>query len=319
LSRVITNTATIKTIEDSILLATLLICIFGIFQFVGDSVGLSQSVTGLRIQYTKIVMDFPRVQSVALEPLYFANFLFIPLFISVKRYLLSGKAFGKYFWLTFLITLSITLTVSRGAFLALAITFLFLLIYLLYTKNGGLLQRYTKLLISVAASIIVALILIFVFDGKQALQIFFGHSVVTNIQADASSYNRISAYKQSIDVFKLHPVLGNGVASFGIVTTPQADIAKTGYATVNNEYLEILAETGILGFLLFVLFIIFYFKEIYSRSKFKKESTKTGLFIGCLAVVAILIQYNFFSTFYIIYIWAFLALIKSNSLAESNL
>lgn len=318
LSRVIISKEVVRKIEDAILIATLLICIFGLFQFVGDSLGLSQSITGLRIQYTKIVMAFPRIQSVALEPLYFANFLFIPLYISIKRYLNAKKNFGKYFWFISLIIALVVLTVSRGAFLALAITLAILFVYLFIQKRKDLSKKGGALILSTFIAIVFAFGLIYVFDGSSALKTFFGHSVVTNVSEDGSSYNRILSYRQSTDVLKKSVILGNGIASFGILTTPKENIAKSGYATVNNEYLEILAETGIIGLLLFTLFLVFYFREIIIASKQKEASARTSLFVLSLAVLAILIQYNFFSTLYIIYIWAYLALLKSASLTKGE-
>lgn len=313
LTKVIRDRETIKTIENSILIATVAICFFGLFQFIADSLGFSQAVTGLRYEYTKTIMAFPRVQSVSLEPLYFANFLLFPLFIAIKRYLFAEGRFGGYFWLISLILALITLTISRGAFLAATICLLILSAYLVVQKQKALRQKAGMIMLSLAIAVLFAFGLIYLFNGPKALDMFFGHTVVENVEEDGSSYNRILTYQQSFSIFSESILLGKGVGSFGILTTPFEDIAKKGYATVNNEYLEILSETGILGFAIFLFFIFYYFKEIYDASRQANRETRAGLFVLALAALAVLIQYNFFSTLYIIYIWAFLAYAKAET------
>ncbi len=57
--------------------------IFGVFQFFGDFLDFPTIVTGLRPQYTKAVFGYPRIQATAIEPLYFAGMLFLPLFFVI--------------------------------------------------------------------------------------------------------------------------------------------------------------------------------------------------------------------------------------------
>ena len=75
-------------------ISTFLVSLFGLFQFVGDMLGLSQSFTGLRFQYTREILGFTRIQSTFLEPLYFANFLIIPICLSLAL-LISKKEYFK--------------------------------------------------------------------------------------------------------------------------------------------------------------------------------------------------------------------------------
>jgi hypothetical protein len=96
-------------------LGTWVVVIFGFYQFFGDILGLSNSATGLRDLYTYSVLGFTRVQSTALEPLYLANFLLIPLFIFLAQYVYGLK---KRPWLLALGTVIFTLTVSRGAYIS---------------------------------------------------------------------------------------------------------------------------------------------------------------------------------------------------------
>lgn len=55
------------------------VAIFGLYQYIGDILGIPNSLTGLREHYTKIVFGVPRIQGLAIEPLYFAGMLCIPI------------------------------------------------------------------------------------------------------------------------------------------------------------------------------------------------------------------------------------------------
>ena len=299
-------------IYSIIILSSCLVCLFGLYQFIGDSLGLSQSLTGLRIQYTKIVMGFPRIQSVALEPLYFANFLIVPFFLSLWRYIKSKSFFGLYFWTSFLILTNVILTISRGAFIAVSLSLILLLFYLFLNRvQGQYLKKVFAILTVLLLSLAISFLLITKLNGRQAASNFADHSVVENVQADGSAYDRIGTYKIALNQFREKPFLGNGVGSFGVLSRDTTPAGNPGLGVVNNEYLEILSETGIIGLGLFLLFLIYFLKEGWRGYREANPAKKLIITILFLSLFAIFIQYNFFSTLYIIYIWAFLALFKS--------
>jgi ABC-type multidrug transport system fused ATPase/permease subunit len=70
-----------------------LTAVFGLYQYIGDLVGLPSSLTGLREHYTKIVFGVPRIQGTAIEPLYFAGMLTIPIIFWIV--ILFFGLFGK--------------------------------------------------------------------------------------------------------------------------------------------------------------------------------------------------------------------------------
>lgn len=61
-----------------LLVSAAAVSFFGLWQFVGSSLSLPSSLTGLASRYSWQVFGFSRVQSVALEPLYFASYLLLP-------------------------------------------------------------------------------------------------------------------------------------------------------------------------------------------------------------------------------------------------
>jgi hypothetical protein len=62
-----------------------LTAIFGLYQYVGDLAGIPSTLTGLREHYTRIVFGVPRVQGTAIEPLYYAGMLCIPIIFWLVR------------------------------------------------------------------------------------------------------------------------------------------------------------------------------------------------------------------------------------------
>ena len=295
-----------KKIIDIVLFSTLLVSLFGLYQFIADSLGISQPLTGLRYQYTKEILGFPRIQSVALEPLYFSNFLFVPLYLSLKKYFDQKRYLGSYFWLSALILANIFLGVSRGAYMALAITLLTLIVYFIIKKEWQ--KIYNTILLTVF-SFMVSILLLLVLDGTDATKTYFNHIVVGDTGTEVSTIGRIDVYDSATETFNKN-LMGIGISSWGVEHQGVVDYSdEKSYGNVNNQYLEILVETGILGFVLFILFLIFYIVE--ARKIIKSSDDKLLLIMMLLGLLAIFIQYNFFSTLYIIYIWAFLGLLKN--------
>jgi|GEM_PF-962242 len=73
-----------------------LVNLFAVYQLAGDMIGLPYQITGLRPTYTKINFGFARIHATALEPLFFAGMLFLPIIallvgILTKKYIFSFR------------------------------------------------------------------------------------------------------------------------------------------------------------------------------------------------------------------------------------
>jgi O-antigen ligase len=226
------------------------------------------------------------------------------------------KTFGKYFWLIVLIFLNIVLTVSRGAYLAAGITVVILFVYLIFIYKKKI---YTKVAGSAGAiilSAIIAVLMISFLNGTSNVSGFFNHATANDSTNAVSVTGRQAGYKSAINEYYKSPILGIGVGNSSILPEPVIDNGEVfTRGTINNEYLEILSETGIIGFLIFLAFALLLIVELFQVYKTKNTEGKIGLVALFLGIVAIFIQYNFFSTLYIIYIWVFLALLKSETYA----
>lgn len=315
-----------------ILISCFLVSVFGIYQFLGDVAGLSPSLTGLREHYTSAVFGFPRIQSTCLEPLYFANYLLIP--ISLCLALLLSKKTGveplgsqkrlkplfrkrKTFWLVMILALAsinLILTLSRGGYLGF-VTVIFLSLIVFFKSFFNWKKVLTFILI-----VLIAFTSVYYFlklaGREKALETFLTQA--TNVAQGPAVEERTSTYEEAWNLFKEHPWLGIGVGNFGPAHARHSQIIpeEIGWPIVNNEFLEILAETGIFGFLSFLAFIIILI--IYSTRAIRsvKDGYLKAILTGLLiAFCGILVQYQTFSTLYILHIWFLIGLM----IAVSNL
>ncbi len=282
---------------------------FGIFQFLGDMSGLPTEVTGLRDLYTKDILGFTRVQSTAYEPLYFANYLLIPISILFTLFL-SGKGIVRSGWLIALFSLgmvNLILTVSRGGYLAIAAALL--VVGLFYLKKLFTIKNIMFFLIGAIFVGWVVTSTLGVGGGLFTLEKFEEH--ITNAFYGASYDERVDTFSQAVDAWRDHPVIGIGVGGFGPYTAPHPSyIPKDGWRIVNNEFVEILAENGLVG-LLFFLSLIFVLclrtiKAIVTTRDGQLRAVTVGLFA---ALIGVIVQYQTFSTLYIMHVWFLIGLL----------
>lgn len=320
----------LKLIEKFLLLSTFIVTIFGIVQFLGSTFGIPDSWLGLRVEYaawTKEILGFPRIQSFSLEPLYYANFLLIPFslfFVSAFR-----NPNKKYLSILFLISLNFVLTFSRGIYLAWAVTFL---AALFFARQELVSKKALKIIGTIFLGAIMAIAMIAFssfYTNKNFSKIEIAKKHATSVTDQSISVGeRETAWENATKAFLSSPLLGIGIGNFGPWEAGYPkEVPKGGWNIVNNEPLEILTETGILGFLsLFAALGYLFFKAIkafqgtddpYFRVWF------SGLLIALLGIAA---QYQTFSTLYIMHVWVAIGLLfacvnlidKQNAIQKSN-
>lgn len=290
---------------------TWVVIIFGFYQFFGDVLGLSNATTGLRDLYTYNVLGFTRVQSTALEPLYLANFLLIPLFIFLASYIYGAS---KRPWLLLLGTTIFTLTVSRGAYIA-ALCGLVAMVGLLFWKRPNTQTRnYVQAALLVALGVVLAYTMtsLIVSSKRDKNAPPPSEAVVkqaTNLDAQD---DRVRNRQLAFDAFKTRPVLGIGPGNFDNYARQSFPVYQSlaGNVIVNNEPLELLAETGIIGFALLVASMSLLLREIVLRLKAEKNLSLVALSVGLIAFLfALVVQFLTFSTLYIMHVWVAIGLL----------
>lgn len=277
------------------------VSLFGIWQFFIERTSHS-SWSLLRPEYASGVFAFARVQSTFLEPQFFANFLLIPIFFCLYR--LGQKSTLLYNIVLLITSLAFFLTLSRGAFIALLISLVIVgLIRLFYQRNE--INGYMKQISIIIFSLILTMFCVYIVAGRIGLAQYFDHITFNDTADQGSVAGRQDTIQVAAEQSLKHP-FGLGAGAFGALPQYKDDIAAKGYQTVNNEYLEITIEEGLIGLILILLFIWNYALSLVQN--FSKDKLWTTLAMGLF--LAILIQYLFFSTIYIIYIWAVLAILS---------
>ncbi|HSX14787.1 MAG TPA: O-antigen ligase family protein [Candidatus Saccharimonadales bacterium] len=302
-------------------ITVIIVSIFGIYQFFGDLAGLPNSVTGIRDRYSKSVLGFPRLQSTALEPLYFANYLFLPLFV-LFAVLISESRRDRLTWVALGLGLTaFALTFSRGAFIS-AIAGLLVLAVLLRQRLKGWAKAHLVPIIAILAATILVLVLIVAVSvnhtknhgGTSILKDYFTLKTLRS----GSATERFRDQKLAIDIYKQHPVFGVGIGGFGSAYYG-CRVGKCVYRP-NNQALEVLAEGGIIGFItfhIFLLSVLYYGWRALKRTTGEHHAMIAGLMA---AEVAMIVQSQTFSGFLccLTYTWATLALLAGLSTSSAS-
>ncbi len=307
---VVTRPWHVQLILRALLLGAIVAGSFGLFQFFGDVLGLPPSVTGLREHYTKAVFGFPRVQSTALEPLYFANYLLVPLSVVYARLLIARSA--AMLWstgaLVALLGVNLVLTVSRGGYAAAVVV---LCTVSLLSLRVLLRPKILAPLLAGGALLIIFLVNVLSYndDARKNVETFTQH--VLNVFSGPSFEERVLTIESARAAFWHSPWVGVGPGGFGpFVAAHPLVRPEGGWPIVNNETLELLAETGLVGFLsiaaALLILIVRSVKTLRTRTHPALRTAHIGLFGALLGV---LVQYQTFSTLYLMHVWFLVGLL----------
>jgi O-antigen ligase len=123
-----------------------------------------------------------------------------------------------------------------------------------------------------------------------------------------SKVKRLAQMLAGIRMFLDHPFLGVGISQFGYYYNHYQPLGALGVAQTvklipNNIYVELLAELGILGLVLFAGFLLLLYRRLRAP----------GLVVLRLTFVATLLAFNAFPTYSVMFLWAFFGLILGAS------
>lgn len=166
---------------------------------------------------------------------------FIPSLISEK--LLNAKLKKIYIAASACIFLCLFLTFTRSAYISFVLVFIFYLIHFLKK------MKISKILYFVSSIIILSLLLInFVKPVKESIISRFQRPVL-------SHFDRTNLWEQGLNIFYASPLLGSGIANYNS-SLQKIKNQNTEILPSHNQYIQIVAETGILGFLVYISIII---------------------------------------------------------------
>lgn len=309
----------LQPIINTVLVVTAIICGFALFQYIGDIYGLPRSLTGLQVRYQSQVFGYPRVQGTLLEPLYLSAYLLLPIVLaSVKVLFEKPKRFYWYLASLFLSSYVLFLAVSRGGTVAMAVLILLsLATYLVLKKlrSGKVWWYIGAVILAYGLSITT-----FYFINKPALGtdnkntgVGSYTNQISNLSGEGDTRGVTRNY--GITLFTQHPIVGVGPGQFGVYTKQQYPSDFPGYPIVNNEPVEILAESGVVGFVLIVGFfmglVLFVVAQLRKVKKYSPENITQLALLGFLVATAV--QYQSYSTLYITSVWFGVGLIMALS------
>jgi O-antigen ligase len=202
-----------------------------------------------------------------------------------------------YLFAVGLMALALIFTNSRGGMIALGAEIAFLVATTLFWKRGNPESSGTKSRIrsttikaGVALAMIVAVLAaVVLLGGEDVLR-----RVVGTVQNDDPTSGRTHFWSVTLDIIKNHPIIGIGLGAFSVV--------YTGYDSRNglyrleqahNDYLQILADAGIIGAILGLFFVVNLFRIGFARRE-TSDNFRRGVVNGALAGCFAALVHSFF-------------------------
>lgn len=210
-------------------------------------------------------------------------------------YNLTQKKLLKYVLITIsiLVTTNLFFLGSRASFISLFIVFGGYILYLIYQNTKKFELSYLKKYIHLPIILIISYLLFStnVATDDQGTLTNRVSSVITN-DLDESSSQRLRFYKQAIVYSIENPLMGGGIGNWKIISVDLDKEYITSYIVpyvLHNDFLEILGETNLIGFIFYFSFFISLFYLCFKSYNSSDDSINKIKFL--------LISFAFFSYF----------------------
>lgn len=180
-----------------------------------------------------------------------------------------------------LMGIALLLSGSRGGFVSLVAEIFFLIILTTKAKSS------TQAAIKIGLSVLLMALIVFgaiLIGGESSLTRF----AETAASQDFST-NRTHIWSVTLSVIKSHLPFGVGLGAFGAAYTPFDSLnGMERVEQAHNDYLQVLADAGIVGLLIGAFFVYELFKtglkNAKTSNKFKRGAA-IGALAGCFAVL----------------------------------
>lgn len=302
------------------------ISIYGIYQFIGYYLKWPYAdyyIQSFDFRYLAFLNYFKlaRVSSVTLEPTFLPMYIISMLPLAIA--LLVNKVYIiKRYLLIMLISVSficLLLTFAANIIFILIGIFLSLIIFLRYWK-----YKFYQIIISVTAIVLLISVIIYY---QQILDKLRFELNTYDYSFHISAFHRTVCWKTAFNMFLKHPFFGVGIGNFAHNFTdniPHPEILElmqhTGMPRItNNIFLEVLAETGIFGFLSFISIFFFLLKGPIKRIISFKDKFYDTITLGLvLGFMGIMFAHLSSSAFHFPYVWVLMGLITASEYLASK-
>ncbi|MCP4293438.1 MAG: O-antigen ligase family protein [bacterium] len=276
-----------------------------------------------QLYLNNVMQDIPRLRGTMCEPLYLGNYLLMiwPFLLVWDKPRSSRLTIGVF------MAALLILTWSRGAWLALLVQMFFWVILKLVINSR---RRFgDRILFGPTLKVVFRSVLILMLGlvvvnlvSRDALS---GRLLASFNNQDWSNLTRLYSMKAAWDAFMQSPVVGVGWGQyafhFPLLVDSMGLQSQFSWPVVNNFYLKILCETGLVGFAVFIAFFLLLWVKVW-RSVFRAPSgIKTTMVLpASLSVVGVWAQMMTFSQYNLPHIWVGLGLLLAAiSQSDKNL
>lgn len=186
-----------------------------------------------------------------------------------------------YFTAIGLMGIALLLSGSRGGFVAFLAQVIFLVILTTETKSYNQIALKVVLTIALVAAVVAGS---FFVGGDSSLTRFAETAASDNFSTD-----RTQIWRVTLEIIKNNPVFGAGIGAFGVAYTkydPNSGLERVEQA--HNDYLQIVADAGIIGLLIGLFFLYRLFKTGWQHAKTEnvfRRGVVVGALSGCFAIL----------------------------------
>jgi putative inorganic carbon (HCO3(-)) transporter len=283
-----------------LLLTSLFVTAFGIFQY--------YFITNMPSTWIdkNLYNNIPnRAFSTMYNPNVLGSYLIIVISIAIAGFQCSAKKYNRVLSTLILVVASLCmlLTYSRGAWLGLAIS---VLIIFFFSKD----KPY---ILSVLAMTLILAI--------PEINIILSRINLDFLSNDSSNVYRRYLWTLALQMFSQNPLLGTGLGSFGFSLPSHSTAGGYLVSHAHNIYLQLLAETGILGFTAFFGYIL---TAVYISFRVFRQSacqqTRCIALGAAGSIVGLLVHGTVDATLYLpqlsVFVWILIAVMRNMGDAE---
>ncbi|MFH1390645.1 MAG: O-antigen ligase family protein [Candidatus Margulisiibacteriota bacterium] len=315
IAKLIRNKQDVKWILKILLFSSLFVCLYGLYIFLGKLLQFPVlTLPTMSDSPGTYGFVLPRVSATFKEPNFFAGYItaIIPLtmaffFMPKKTGLFGFISKPGLLALLAIQMIALTFSLSTGGVLSLVFSSVFIM--------GLLAKKFknirSKLVVFVLTLLLVGTVFIQAFNLGELVNLVVVEKLFGG-EISPVTHSRDERLQQSggaIALFLKYPLFGVGLANFGLYFDQDLGIQYGFEATANNIFAELLAETGLIGLLLFAWFFARLFRRFYASYKKVSEEEDSFLLIGIwTAVFAILISWNFFPSYSLSFFWVIFGL-----------
>lgn len=233
---------------------------------------------------------------------YFAEYLMLPLPITISLFLVSKNKTVKILLLMGILTMasSIALTFTRTPYLSLVTSSIFMLLLFVISQGKRLFKENIKIFIAIFIAIVL-IVSLFVIptslnEKGTVISKIKKRTSISNIGNEFSTGRRTAIWKYTMLMIKDRPWLGAGIGTFKYNSLryqakffdQEDNRALYPYGAADkthNEYLQLGAELGIIGLIIFIWLMLAYFNYGLKILKREKDRYKQGMIIGLMGSV----------------------------------